>query len=87
AYDVKDTAVTTKTYADNGTTLDASGLDDTAIKAAIGGTLGTASVTGGTVKFDADNNKYFVTIGGFTGADATKNVHYEVNVATDGKVT
>ncbi|EAB7238915.1 flagellin FliC, partial [Salmonella enterica subsp. enterica serovar Agama] len=87
AYDVKDTAVTTKTYADNGTTLDASGLDDTAIKAAIGGTLGTASVTGGTVKFDADNNKYFVTIGGYTGADATKNGDYEVNVATDGKVT
>ncbi|EDT4701089.1 FliC/FljB family flagellin [Salmonella enterica subsp. enterica serovar Thompson] len=87
AYDVKDTAVTTKAYADNGTTLDASGLDDAAIKAAIGGTTGTAAVTGGTVKFDADNNKYFVTIGGFTGADAAKNGDYEVNVATDGKVT
>ncbi|HAF3051372.1 TPA: flagellin FliC, partial [Salmonella enterica subsp. enterica serovar Paratyphi A] len=87
AYDVKDTAVTTKAYADNGTTLDASGLDDAAIKAAIGGTTGTAAVTSGTVKFDADNNKYFVTIGGFTGADAAKNGDYEVNVATDGKVT
>ncbi len=87
AYDVKDTAVTTKAYANNGTTLDVSGLDDAAIKAATGGTNGTASVTGGAVKFDADNNKYFVTIGGFTGADAAKNGDYEVNVATDGTVT
>ncbi len=87
AYDVKDTAVTTKTYANNGTTLDVSGLDDAAIKAAIGGTTGTPAVTGGAVKFDADNNKYFVSIGGYTGADASKNGDYEVNVAADGKVT
>ncbi|ECP2109844.1 flagellin FliC, partial [Salmonella enterica] len=90
AYDVKDTAVTTTAYADNGTTLDVSGLTDAAIKTATGGTTGTtgtASVTGGAVKFDADNNKYFVTIGGFTGADAAKNGDYEVNVATDGTVT
>ncbi|ENS5243869.1 flagellin FliC, partial [Salmonella enterica subsp. enterica serovar Bareilly] len=80
AYDVKDTAVTTKAYADNGTTLDVSGLTDAAIKTATGGTTGTAAVTGGAVKFDADNNKYFVTIGGFTGADAAKNGDYEVNV-------
>ncbi|EDQ6637497.1 flagellin FliC, partial [Salmonella enterica subsp. enterica] len=87
AYDVKDTAVTTTAYADNGTTLDVSGLTDAAIKTATGGTTGTASVTGGAVKFDADNNKYFVTIGGFSGADAAKNGDYEVNVATDGTVT
>ncbi|EAM8660023.1 flagellin FliC [Salmonella enterica] len=87
AYDVKDTAVTTKAYANNGTTLDVSGLDDAAIKAATGGTNGAPSVTGSAVKFDADNNKYFVTIGGFTGADLDKNGDYEVNVATDGTVT
>ncbi|SUX73136.1 Phase 1-I flagellin [Citrobacter freundii] len=79
--------VTTKTYANNGTALDVTGLDDAAIKTATGGTTGTASVTGGAVKFDANSNKYFVTIGGFTGADAAKNGDYQVTVADDGTVS
>ncbi len=52
AYDVKDTAVTTKAYANNGTTLDVSGLDDAAIKEKLRVVqmVFLASVTGGAVK-------------------------------------
>ncbi len=87
AYEVDGKGVTAKTYANNGTALDATGLDDAAIKTATGGTTGTALVTGGAVKFDADSNKYFVTISGFSGGDTALNGDYEVKVADDGTVS
>ncbi|MGS9073949.1 flagellin FliC, partial [Salmonella enterica subsp. enterica serovar Infantis] len=57
------------------------------IKSATGGPTGTAFGSGCAVIFVAVNHTYFVTIGGFTGADAAKIGDYEVNVATDGTVT
>ncbi len=85
---MKDTAVTTTAYADNGATLDVSGLTDAAIKTATGGTrlVRLLPATGGAVRIvDECNNKYCYC-GGFSDLMPPK-WRYEVNVATDGTVT
>ncbi|EDR7338597.1 TPA_asm: FliC/FljB family flagellin [Salmonella enterica subsp. salamae] len=83
-YDVKSEVV----KSGGGATLNTTGLDDTALKAGIGGaTSGTAAIKDNKVFFDAADNKYFIEVEGLTAGDATKNGIYEVNVADDGTVT
>ncbi|MBA3147202.1 FliC/FljB family flagellin [Salmonella enterica] len=83
-YDVKSEVV----KSGGGATLNTAGLDDTALKAGIGGaTSGTAAIKDNKVFFDAADNKYFIEVEGLTAGDATKNGVYEVNVADDGTVT
>ncbi|ENE4729836.1 flagellin FliC, partial [Salmonella enterica] len=83
-YDVKSEAV----KSGGGATLNTAGLNDTALKAGVGGaTNGTAAIKDGKVFFDATDNKYFIEVEGLTAGDATKNGVYEVSVADDGTVT
>ncbi|EBI4372283.1 FliC/FljB family flagellin [Salmonella enterica] len=83
-YDVKSEVV----KSGGGATLNTTGLDDTALKAGIGGaTSGTAAIKDNKVFFDAADNKYFIEVEGLTVGDAGKNGVYEVNVADDGTVT
>ncbi|MBQ4938379.1 flagellin FliC, partial [Citrobacter werkmanii] len=87
AYDVKATAVTTGTavtYTDTKTAL--TGLDDVAVKAA----LGSPATSGDTITADISfkDGKYYATVGGYTAAgDLGKNGKYEVAVDKDGNVS
>ncbi|EOW3943525.1 flagellin [Enterobacter hormaechei] len=67
-------AVTTSTYADSATTIgavDVSSLSDA-----------TSTVDLSTIKFDAENNKYYGTVSAST--DTTLDGAYEITVASDG---